>query len=182
VCENRAGKFSGAFQSAPNHARKSLVWALTSNNVGHSRDRMSYVHFASMVSVFLLEQEAVVGRGKGKVVNASANTLPTFVNVTLSAEDKERIRQYVPDPVGLVAWLEEMAGSGYRVGLTWNSEREAYICSVTARDTGTANDGKCVTSFAGGVLQAVFVAWFKHVHVLDDVWESPSSAGSGEWG
>ena len=182
VCRHRAGKFPGAFPSARTSVRGNLVWVFTSNNTGRLSDRVSSVRFAHMVGVFLLELELTMARGKGKGSAGSSSVLPVFVNVSLTQGDREALREYTPDAVGLVDWLESMARSGYRVGLNWNGERESYICSVTARDTGTANDGKCVTSFAGSVLHAVFVAWFKHTHVLGDVWEVPSPVDESGWG
>ena len=123
-----------------------------------------------------------MARGKQRTVVAKDGGLPAFVNVTLSQDDRVAMKTLDQSVDGLVDWLELMARDGYRIGLSWNSERSAYICSVTARDTGTPNDGKCVTSFAPTVMQVVFVAWYKHVHILGAVWLDDTAVLEGSFG
>lgn len=124
-----------------------------------------------------------MSRGKGKDAKAgSANALPRFVDVKLTAEQRAEFSSftlYEGDPVRA---LQSLADDGYRVGVSWSGEQQAYTISLTCRNSESVNNGMCMTSFAGTLETAVRLAVFKHVVVCNERWVEASFGGNEEFG
>lgn len=112
-----------------------------------------------------------MARGKGsKSSDRQLSGLPVFVDVKLAMEDKDNFIAWLqdgPDPVKL---LQRFADDGYRVGVAWQGQQQAYTVSVTCRDEESENNGLCMTSFSRDLAQAVCLAWFKHDVVCRRQW------------
>lgn len=121
------------------------------------------------------------GNGKGKQA-ANAATMPKFVDVKLSQDEKADFLRQDYDDKFLVTVLQSLCDDGYRVGCTWSSETQAYTVSVTCRNFESPNNGLCMTSFAKTIRQAIGLAVYKHTVVTDEVWLGEAGAGSDEFG
>lgn len=124
-----------------------------------------------------------MSRGKGKDTKAGGvNTLPRFVDVRLTAEHRAEFATfglYKDDPVQA---LQSLADDGYRVGVSWSGEQQAYTISLTCRNSESVNNGLCMTSFAKTLETAVRLAVYKHVVVCDERWVEASFGGEEEFG
>lgn len=121
------------------------------------------------------------GGGKGKQTDNTA-TMPKFVDVKLSQEDKAEFLSLDYDDGFLVTALQSLCDEGYRVGCTWSAETQAYTVSVTCRNSGSPNNGLCMTSFAKNVRQAVGLAVYKHTVLTGGDWLGDAGRGSEDFG
>lgn len=122
-----------------------------------------------------------MSRGKGKQsAGQGGSSLPTFVDVKLSAEERESFLSWSAGDVDPVKCLQAFADEGYRVGVAWSGEHQTYTVSVTCRDTGSENNGLCMTSFGRVLPVAVMLAWYKHEVITERVWRAyePDAAES----
>lgn len=84
-----------------------------------------------------------------------------FTNIPISESDKERILSEVQSETSIVDWLKEMAVDGYRVGITFDSNSDAFNVAFTSIAEGRADDNRCVTS-RNSLLEVAFtIAIFK---------------------
>lgn len=133
---------------------------------------LSPAGLAHSVGVCLIE-DFNMSRGKGKQSEGRGNSgLPTFVDVKLSAEEKEAFVAWSRDDVDPVRCLQAFADEGYRVGVSWSGEHQAYTVSVTCRDSDSANSGLCMTSFGRVLPTAVVLAWYKHEVITGRAWRA----------
>lgn len=110
------------------------------------------------------------GKTPGRAVS-NTTTMPRFVDVKLTQEDREAFISWSRLGGDRVVELQQFADSGYRVGVTWSGEHQAYTVSVTCRDEQSDNNGLCMTSFAGDLRQAIALAWYKHEVVCEFAWK-----------
>ena len=78
-----------------------------------------------------------MARGAAKAAkDAAGQGMPRFVDVKLTAEERAGFSTWVR-PVGdLVDLLQSLADDGYRVGVSWSGEQQAYTVSLTGRADG----------------------------------------------
>jgi hypothetical protein len=121
---------------------------------------------------------AIMARGKGKAVGAGAGVgMPKFVDVKLTQEQKEAFRRLSPTADGMVNAIQRLCDDGYRFGCAWSGEHQTYTVSLTCREPDDANNGLCMTAFAGSLEDAMALALFKHTTVTGGLW---LGAGVGE--
>lgn len=124
-----------------------------------------------------------MSRGKGQAAKTGgANSLPRFVDIKLTAEQRaefQSYRLYNDDPTGA---LQSLADDGYRVGVSWSGEQQAYTVSLTCRNPESVNNGLCMTSFARTLETAVRLAVYKHVVVTEERWVESSFGGDEDFG
>lgn len=145
-------------------------------------ERLSPAGLAHSFGVCLIE-DSDMGRGKGKPEGkGSVNSLPRFVDVKLTAEEREAFAQWGERDGDLVRRLQDMADSGYRVGVSWSGEQQAYVVSLTCRDPESANSGLCMTSFAKTLVTALWLALYKHYVVTDGRWVEGAFGSEEEFG
>lgn len=137
---------------------------------------------AHSIGVALIE-DFIMARGKGMAKEAKTGAMPRFVDVKLSAEERDGFLSWAkrggPD---LVDFLQSLADDGYRVGVTWAGEQQAYTVSLTCRQSGNVNEGLCMTSFAKTLENALWLAIYKHVVVADHRWLEASGGEEGDFG
>lgn len=105
-----------------------------------------------------------------------------FANVHLSAEDKAAFQKWwAHDEIDVTEQLSVCVSAGQKVTLSYSSEKNMYICSITCRVEGHVNENWCVTSRAGTFEQVIAVALFKYFVILDGVVLS-TYAAEEEWG
>jgi hypothetical protein len=145
------------------------------NQIGHAG-------VAHSLGVCLIEDSNMArGKGSGKPVQ-SASVMPRFVDVKLTAEDRAGFQRWAERDGDLVAFLQSMADDGYRVGVSWSGEQQAYTVSLTCRDEGNPNHGLCMTSFAKTLSTALWLALYKHIAVTEGKWIEGTFGGGEEFG
>jgi len=106
-----------------------------------------------------------MARGKS---NASPNSpknafQPTqFIDIPILEQDWTEIQKVYGSPDVLVDAVSDLLEAGYRVGLSFNSQNDAFICAVTCRDTESPNNGYTFNSFAETWFEALQIGAYKH--------------------
>lgn len=134
------------------------------------------------LGVCMIEWSLTMARGGKAAVQQNGSVAPKFVDVKLTTEQRAEFVRMEYNDTELVTWLESFVNDGYRVGFSWASEQQAYFVSLTGRDSGTANDGYCMTSFAKDVRTAVALSFFKHTVVTNELWVSAAEMATGSFG
>lgn len=162
--------------------RRSICECFTSTKLGRVGRPLTPNGLVHCLGVYTLELELVMARGKAKVAQPGPNGAPKFVDVKLDTEQRAEFVRMTYTDDELVTWLESFVNDGYRVGFSWASEQQAYFVSLTGRETGTVNDGYCMTSFAKDVRTAVALAFFKHTVVTNEQWLTTAEMATGSFG
>jgi hypothetical protein len=137
---------------------------------------------AHSLGVCLIEDSNMArGAGKGGKPAAAVN-MPRFVDVKLTAEQRAAFLVWEKREGDLVTLLQSMADDGYRVGVSWSGEQQAYTVSLTCRAEGDPNNGLCMTSFAKTLSTALWLALYKHLEVTGGRWAGEASGSSEEFG
>lgn len=128
------------------------------------------------------ELERIMTRGgKGrKEASAGGNSgWTTFVDIGLSGAGWDDVLREFGDLDALADGISTLCASGYRVGISFNAQTDAFIVSVTCKLDGSPNNGKTFTSFAETWLGALQLACFKHYIVCAEVWPAPAGSKDG---
>lgn len=124
-----------------------------------------------------------MARGKGaQKTQSDAVGMPRFVDVQLSAEQRDEFSTWDARNGDLVRFMQSLADDGYRVGVAWNGKQNAYTVSLTCREMGSVNEGLCMTSFAGSLTTALWLAIYKHVEVTRENWSGNRAGGAEDFG
>lgn len=162
-------------------AREMRYLLSISSNAGGSRC-VGATGIAHSLGVCLIE-DSNMARGKGKGGDVQAGSaLPRFVDVKLTAEHREAFAAWSERDGDLVGFLQALADNGYRVGVSWSGERQSYTVSVTCREVGSVNNGLCMTSFAGTLTTALWLAVYKHLVVTSECWLENAAGGGEDFG
>lgn len=121
------------------------------------------------------------GNGKG-AAKAQSAAMPKFVDCKLSQDDKAEFLQTNYSDEVLLQALRRLCDDGYRVGCSWSGEQQAYVVSLTCRNSDSANNGLCMTSFARFLNTAVALAVFKHEVITKGNWLGDAGPGSEDFG
>lgn len=144
--------------------------------------RLSPTGLAHSLTVCLIE-DWHMSRGKSKSDGKSGGgTLPRFVDVKLTAEERDEFTSWPARDGNLVTFLQSMADDGYRVGVAWSGEQQAYVVSLTCRAEGNVNSGLCMTSFARTLETALWLALYKHLEVTGEKWLEGGFGGDEDFG
>lgn len=124
-----------------------------------------------------------MARGKAQQTdNKNGSTMPRFVDIVLTADDREDFLGWELSVEELIRALETLPFDGYRVGLAWSGEQQSYTASLTCRNEASPNNGMCVTSFAKTSWTALKLMLYKHQVMTKGVWVSEVSAALGDFG
>lgn len=175
--ENAAGGHSPR-ASLHREMRYLLTISTGTSGVG----RLSPAGLAHSLGVCLTE-DWTMSRGKGTQKAATEQTgMPRFVDVALSAEQREEFVGWERRGGDLVTFLQSMADDGYRVGVAWSGAQQAYTVSLTCREAGNVNEGLCMTSFAKTLSTALWLALYKHLVVTEENWAGNRAGGTEDFG
>lgn len=161
---------------------RSMMWCFASGSNARIRCGVSDAGIAHTFAVCMLELETMArggGKGPGK---SSASTMPKFVDIKLTQEDKADFLRQNYDDKFLVTVLQSLCDDGYRVGCVWDAERQAYVVSLTCRNSESENNGLCMTSFGKNIRTAVGLAVYKHTVLTEERWLGEAGAGSEDFG
>jgi len=155
---------------------------LTSSTESRGGGGITPAGLVHSVGVALLEM-AIMSRGAKKTAQEVARSgLPRFVDVKLDHVQKIDFIARTQTADALVVQLQDLCDSGYRIGVTWSGEQQAYTVSLTCRDDKSPNSGCCMTSFAKRLDKAVSLALYKHFVVCGEVWPVGGLPGTEEFG
>jgi len=161
---------------------RELLYLLTINTQARIGRDISKSGLAYSISICLLEA-SIVARGKGGGDNGTtAAVMPRFVDVKLTTEQRAEFADHVLSPDDCVKFLMSATDDGYRIGVTWSGEHQAYTVSMTCRNTDSPNNGQCMTSFAGNLVTAISLASYKHHIVTKELWSSAAVPPGEEFG
>lgn len=159
----------------------SFAYVLTSGTRDLRERPLAPSSLSHMLGVYVLEGWLLMARSKGRGEGV-ANGLPKFVDVRLSPEQRAEFASSVFDSDEITRAVFGLVAEGYRVGIGYSGEHGSFTVSLTGRDTGTVNDGLCMTSFAGDALTAVALAVYKHMVVCGGVWPSSQNGAKADFG
>lgn len=126
--------------------------------------------------------ESIMARGRGKENSASKSDgkqWTRFVNIPLAGVLWADIESEFGDADQCFDSVSALLGSGYRLGLSFNTENDAFICSVTCRDGDNPNSGCTFTAFAGTWWAALQTALFKHYNIAHEDWNAVAQEKAG---
>jgi hypothetical protein len=124
-----------------------------------------------------------MARGAGKAAkDAAGQGMPRFVDVKLTAEQRVGFSTWAQRGGDLVTFLQSLADDGYRVGVAWSGEQQAYTVSLTGRADGNPNKGLCMTSFARTLETALWLALYKHCVVTEERWLDDAFGSDEDFG
>lgn len=106
-----------------------------------------------------------MARGKNAKSDNStgrAFTPTQFIDIPIVESDWPEIQKVYGSADALVDAITDMLEVGYRVGLTFNAQNDAFICAITCRDTESPNNGYTFNSFAETWFEALQIGAYKH--------------------
>jgi len=139
-----------------------------------SKGRLSPAGVAHSLGVCLIEEWLNMRGKNGAKAEEGRGSLPKFVDVKLTPEQRAGFVHQVLTPDECVKFLASAADDGYRVGVTWSGEHQSYTVSMTCRNPASPNNGLCMTSFAGDLVKAISLANYKHCIVTEERWAAAS--------
>lgn len=151
---------------------REMAYLLASSRETSWGRRIAPAGLSHSIGVCLIE-DWHMARGKGKASDKQGGGgLPTFIDVRLSAEDRENFLAFLGDDFDAVRVLQAFADDGYRVGVTWSGEHQTYTVSATCRNEESENMGLCMTAFSRDLAQGILLLWFKHDVVCGRQWRA----------
>lgn len=134
-----------------------------------------YSHYKSrdllaILNLYLENGDMARGQKKPATTPARGNQWTEFVDIPLSEDDFDQIGKAFPDPDTIDEAVVELLEKGYRVSLSYNAGNDAFIASVTCKDTESPNNGKTFNAFAGSWTEALQCALYKHYVKTGRVW------------
>lgn len=118
---------------------------------------------------------AMMARGKGKEIpetSSQQNGWTKFVNIPVQGLEWKEVVNLYGSGDQLVDAVSGLCQVGYRFGLSYNPQTDAFICSVTCKDPGSPNSGCTFTSFASTWYEALMLSVYKHFQVAGGDWLS----------
>jgi hypothetical protein len=112
----------------------------------------------------------------------SSSTWKGFVNVSLTAEQKESFGAWDIQDADVWDGLATYGERGYKFSLTYNRTNASWVGTFTGQEGTGKNEGWAVTGFAKDPYNAARVLLFKVSAVLTDVWGDYKPLPSDEIG
>lgn len=161
---------------------REMRYLLTIASDAGQPSRIREAGIAHSMSVCLIE-DSNMSRGKGKAGQGNVgNAMPRFVDVRLTGEQRDEFKLWFPQEGGIIQGMQALADEGYRVGVSWSGEQQAYTVSLTCRDKDSVNNGLCMTSFARTLDTALRLALYKHRVVAQGSWVEGGYGSEEEFG
>lgn len=120
---------------------------------------------------------------RGKKDAAATNSNRTFqqtqfVDIPVVEQDWQEVQKVYGSPDAIVDSITDLLDAGYRVGLSFNSNNDAFICSITCRNPDSENNGYTFNAFAETWLEAMQLAAYKHFIKSGQKWLSQGGKAS----
>ena len=161
---------------------REMRYLLTISTQTGGGGQVSPAGLAHSLGVCLIEEWNMARGSKKQAEDMKAGAMPRFVDVKLTAEQKQEFLAAKDLYSDSVRWLQDFADDGYRVGVTWSGEHQSYTLSLTCRDEKSPNNGLCMTSFAGDLVTVIALAVYKHCVVTNERWLSGVDSATESFG
>lgn len=158
---------------------REMRYLLTISTDSGRRGNVSPAGVAHSLGVCLIEDSNMARGGKNGKASPGGAAMPRFVDIKLTAEQRDEFKEWPGRGGDIVRQLQALADDGYRFGVSWSGEHQTYTVSMTGRSDGNPNSGLCMTSFAGSLETALWLAVYKHFLVAEEDWTQGAS-GAGE--
>lgn len=99
------------------------------------------------------------------------STWKGFVNVSLTAEQKEAFGSWDIQDADVWDGLATYGEKGFKFSLTFNAGNQSWVATYTGQEGSGKNEGYAVTGFATDPYNAARVLLFKVSAILPDVWK-----------
>lgn len=115
-------------------------------------------------------------KSNGSASNASVSksVWRGFANVSLTAEDKKRIREDPYQERDLWEGIARVLSAGHKITLSYSSESGNTSVSLTGTLDTCPNAGLTLTSTGKDALTALNVALYKHFDIAKGIWSDAS--------
>lgn len=98
-----------------------------------------------------------------------------FVNVTLSDEQREAAHLDYKDGDTMWDTIVTVLRDGYKVTLSYDAETESFCAALSGTHCGKPNERLSLTAWGESELTALQYVLYKHVTVLEFVWQRPGT-------
>jgi len=93
-----------------------------------------------------------------------------FVDVKLTAEEKETYGQWDVQDEDLWVLVVDAIGSGHKLSVTYNRQNDQFVASYTGQTGTKGNEGFTLSAYAKDWYNAVRVLAYKHTILLESDW------------
>lgn len=161
-----------------------LNWSMMSRlmlsaDCDNPRWRHELLHVVSDVAY---AQDRLWENGEMVKKTAQAGPWKGFVDVRLTAEQRQQYQGWAAEDDDVLAVLFDEVLNGYKFTLSFNSKNQSFTASLTAVGTGGGNDGYTLSSFGAEPWVAVRVLIYKHRVISEGDWSSVGAGSSDSWG
>lgn len=106
-----------------------------------------------------------------------------FVTIRLSKSDKPDFEKWFDkEHSNIIGWREKLVLDGYKVGASFDPERDAFIVAVTGTPNCVHNTSNCFTSRSDVLTEAEMMCYYKHYILANgEGWDTIASELDG-WG
>lgn len=107
---------------------------------------------------------------KRRKSTSTSYTPTTFINVTLTAEEKRYHEVWFREVGDLGDLVDQCTADGYRIGLTYSDEYSQATATVTCRIAGDQFDNHAVSARAATAMEALSRVLYICLYVSDGDW------------
>lgn len=128
----------------------------------------------------LNEGLGIMARGKSpggaKTEKGTQAGWTTFVEISVVGLTQTALDDALPDADTVFGMMAGLIERGYRLGVSYNPQNDAFIASWTCKNDGDANAGCTMTSFAGTWYDAIRVSLYKHFNIARQNWRTAATS------
>lgn len=99
-----------------------------------------------------------------------------YANIDLSSEDRLAIKGGVLDGESVLDIIGDMLGTGHKVALTYDREKDTVTAAATGAYTYCKNAGLTLTCFARNITDVLTVLAYKHEVIAKGSWSAYARA------
>lgn len=117
-------------------------------------------------------------------VGNGENGFRGFIRHTITNEEKARYDGWGYSDDDLWADIQRLVDSGYSVSFKWDEYNEAHQCSFKCSNKKDVNDGWCMVARAPDIYNAIRLALYKHLVLMEGDWSAwhEREREKGGWG
>lgn len=113
-------------------------------------------------------------KGKGETNGGGTDTAAwRFINITLSDDQREAAKGDYADTDSLWDTVVAVLKDGYKLTLSYDAETDSYCAALSGTNCGKPNERLSLTAWGESEVEALQYVFYKHVTVLEFVWERP---------
>lgn len=142
--------------------------------VGHLNTKIDY-HTRNLKRMFKMPKKKANNKAKKFQWKG-------YVNCNIPATHEDAVMAYVKDEKTVFALMNSLLQGDYRIAFSTDDRSGGIKCALTCYDMDDENGGKCLSSFAGDWYTALAVALYKHVELLDKIWDDAQLPSEKKFG